>query len=50
VVVDTLKLVQGLADRNHIHLDKMMPGEASMITADERAMRQILLNLISNAV
>lgn len=50
LVDDTFKLVQGHADRNRVKLEKKLTGDVSMITADKRAMRQILLNLISNAV
>jgi len=49
-IADSFQLVQGLADRNGVQLVERMSSALSMVTADKRAMRQILLNLISNAV
>ncbi len=50
VIADSFQLIQGLADKKGVELEERLTGAASLITADKRAMRQILLNLISNAV
>jgi PAS domain S-box-containing protein len=49
-VADSFQIVQSLADRNHVELVKQLPDAVPVVNADKRAMRQILLNLISNAV
>jgi PAS domain S-box-containing protein len=49
-IADSFQLIQGLADRNGVQLVERLSSAASVVTADKRAMSQILLNLISNAV
>lgn len=50
IVADCFQVVQAIADEEGIELIDDLPDAASMVTADKRAMWQILLNLISNAV
>ena len=45
-----LRLMRGQADRAGVSLRGMVPREALMVDADRRAMKQITLNLISNAL
>jgi cell cycle sensor histidine kinase DivJ len=46
----TLRLMRGQADRAGVHLRGVVPREPLEVTADRRAMKQIALNLISNAL
>ncbi len=51
IIRSSLKMVQPTADAGEVVLQSdMMNGEDMLITADRRALRQILLNLLSNAV
>jgi cell cycle sensor histidine kinase DivJ len=45
-----LRLMRGQADRAGVHLRGVVPREALPVTADRRALKQITLNLISNAL
>lgn len=49
-IANSFQLIQGLADSNGVQLVERLPSAVSMVTTDKRATRQILLNLISNAV
>jgi signal transduction histidine kinase len=49
IVSDCFEVVQAVADEKRAKLIKELPDAVSIVTADKRAMRQILLNLISNA-
>ena len=50
IVTDSFQIVQAIADQNQVELVKQLPDAVSVITADKRAIKQILLNLVSNAV
>jgi signal transduction histidine kinase len=50
IIADSFQLIQAIADRNRTELIKKLPDAITVVTANKRAMRQILLNLISNAV
>ena len=41
--------IQPLADRNRDRLDVTLPGELGTMTTDETKLRQVLVNLLSNA-
>jgi cell cycle sensor histidine kinase DivJ len=45
-----LRLMRGQADRARIQLRGVLPKEPLMVDADRRALKQITLNLISNAL
>ena len=45
-----LRLMRGQADRAGVHLRGLLPRDALEIIADRRALKQIALNLISNAL
>ncbi|MFN3523321.1 MAG: sensor histidine kinase [Phenylobacterium sp.] len=45
-----LRLMRGQADRAGVHLRGVLPREPIEVTADRRALKQIALNLISNAL
>ena len=45
-----MRLMRGQADRAGVSLRGLMPKEPLEVTADRRAMKQIALNLISNAL
>ena len=45
-----MRLMRGQADRAGVSLRGLMPKEPLEVTADRRAMKQIVLNLISNAL
>lgn len=45
-----LRLMRGQADRAGVHLRGVVPREALPVSADRRALKQITLNLISNAL
>jgi len=46
----TLRLMRGQADRAGVHLRGVVPREPLEVSADRRALKQIALNLISNAL
>jgi cell cycle sensor histidine kinase DivJ len=46
----TLRLMRGQADRAGVHLRGVVPREPLEVMADRRALKQIALNLISNAL
>ncbi len=46
----TLRLMRGQADRAGVHLRGLLPREPLEVSADRRALKQIALNLISNAL
>lgn len=50
IVGGSFQIVQPIADRNHVELVKQLPDALPAVTGDKRALSQILLNLISNAV
>jgi PAS domain S-box-containing protein len=50
VVIDCFQIVQIAADNKRIELIKKLHDLNTVVTMDKRAIRQILLNLISNAV
>jgi len=49
-VAAVLRLIRGQADRAGVHLRGVLPKEALEGEADRRAVKQIVLNLISNAL
>jgi signal transduction histidine kinase len=50
VVGDTMRLVNGQADKSRISLVERVPRDFPAIRADDRRIRQVLINLLSNAV
>jgi len=50
VVRDALRLVEAQAEKSKIHLSEAMRGDIPLIRGDERRLRQILINLLANAV
>ncbi|MBO6684129.1 MAG: sensor histidine kinase, partial [Parvibaculum sp.] len=51
IIESCVRLVRGRAEENGVQLVKKIDcGAGSEITADERALKQILLNLLSNSV
>ena len=50
IVESTLRLVRNWATQKGIDLNIQLSGEPSMIEGDQRAVRQIILNLLTNAV
>lgn len=51
VVRSSVKMVRPAADVSDVRLDVILPNdEPLLITADRKALRQILLNLLSNAI
>ncbi|MCG8543963.1 MAG: ATP-binding protein [Alphaproteobacteria bacterium] len=46
----TFRIIQAAADRDGIELAKQVPADLPNVIVDKRAMKQILLNLVSNAV
>ena len=51
VVRSSIKMVRPAADAAHVRLDVTLPhDDPLLITADRKALRQILLNLLSNAI
>jgi cell cycle sensor histidine kinase DivJ len=49
-VAGVLRLMRGQADRAGVQLRGLLPREPLDVTADRRAMKQIALNLVSNAL
>jgi cell cycle sensor histidine kinase DivJ len=49
-VTAVLRLMRGQADRARVQLRGVLPKEPVMVDADRRALKQITLNLISNAL
>ena len=49
-IADCVRLVQGRALANNITVKMVMETEGLMIEADRRALKQVLLNILSNAV
>ncbi|MDP3855418.1 HAMP domain-containing sensor histidine kinase [Phenylobacterium sp.] len=49
-VSGVLRLMRGQADRAGVHLRGLLPKDALDVVADRRALKQIVLNLISNAL
>ena len=47
---DALRLVAPRADKGKVRVENRCPGGLPQFTADERRMKQILLNLLANAV
>lgn len=45
-----LRLMRGQAERAGVHLRGVLPAEALDVVADRRALKQIALNLVSNAL
>jgi signal transduction histidine kinase len=50
VVRDALRLVEAQAEKSKIQLSEAMRGDIPLIRGDERRLRQILINLLANAV
>ncbi len=50
VVRDALRLVEAQAEKSKIQLSEAMKGDIPLIRGDERRLRQILINLLANAV
>ena len=50
IMDDCIHTVKNKADMRHVDIKTFLPGELSPVSADRRAIKQILLNLISNAV
>ena len=50
IVSDSVQIILAIADRKHVEIVNQLPKTMPEMTADKRALRQILLNLISNAV
>jgi signal transduction histidine kinase len=50
VVEDTIAMVRPMAERKRVALMSLMPDEPLTIKSDEAKVRQILLNLLANAV
>ena len=50
VVASCLTLVSGRAQTNGVSLDYRLPDHLPMLRADKRKLKQIMLNLLSNAV
>lgn len=49
-VVSSLSMMSPQSDKKRIVLDERIPGDVGEINADRRAVQQILINLVSNAV
>jgi PAS domain S-box-containing protein len=49
-IADTLELIRPLADERAIRLGADLPGTELALAANERRLKQVLLNLISNAI
>jgi signal transduction histidine kinase len=47
---DTLRMVQARADRSEVALLASLPDRLPYLLADERKLKQVLLNILSNAV
>jgi two-component system, cell cycle sensor histidine kinase DivJ len=47
---DALALVRTRADETGVHLSAVLPSEPVLVEADRRALKQIALNLLANAV
>jgi signal transduction histidine kinase len=50
VAREALRLVEAQAEKSKIHLSEAMRGDIPLIRGDERRLRQILINLLANAV
>jgi len=50
IIADTCQLIQATADCAGVKLNDQLPVNMPTVTADKRATRQILQNLVSNAV
>jgi|KBSMisStandDraft_5_1062788.scaffolds.fasta_scaffold29382_2 two-component system cell cycle sensor histidine kinase PleC len=49
LIDSTVKLIGGKAERQHVAIQADIPAALPLIHADERALKQMLLNLLSNA-
>ena len=50
IVHSVLNLVKGRAQKGNVELEIDIPGDAPMLRADQRKVKQILINLMSNAI
>ena len=49
-VNDALRILRAQADEAHVHLRGVLPPSELDVTADHRALKQMVLNLVSNAL
>ena len=49
IVDSAIAVVQPLVDEKHLYLSKSVPGDMPSVTCDRTRIRQVVLNLLSNA-